>query len=258
MFLLPKMFGMRQLGARSLTLFSLVYCFNRAYRGNAMPHQLEALKLAERTKRVVHVVSDYAILLAVVSQSIDFVLVFVCTSVYKSGAWEVWYGSIFRRTQSWLTNPAPVDVLSILAMCFGAVFTFLLTAVRTRFVWWPLYPVGYGISGTWAVNFFWFSVFISWIIKWCILRFGGLKTFRNLAPFFLGLILGEFLVGGVWALIGVVLEKADVSVSSGDILPNLKDWALRAKAPICKLGALCLFPLDLEALIKQGRNFYCP
>ena len=39
-----RCFGMRRLGARSLTLFSLVYCFNRAYRGNAMPHQLEALK----------------------------------------------------------------------------------------------------------------------------------------------------------------------------------------------------------------------
>ena len=71
----------------------------------------------------------------------------------------------------------------------------------------PYTQLDYGISGTWAVNFFWFSVFISWIIKWCILRFGGLKTFRSLAPFFLGLILGEFLVGGVWALIGVVLEK---------------------------------------------------
>ena len=203
--LLPKMFGMRRLGARSLSLFSLVYCFNRAYRGNAMPHQLEALKLAERTgvssRRV-----GYAILLAVVLSPLASFW-FSLHIGYKSGAWEVWYGSIFRRTQSWLTNPAPVDVLSILAMCFGVAFTFLLTAVRTRFVWWPLYPIGYGISGTWAVNFFWFSVFISWVIKWCILRFGGLKTFRNLAPFFLGLILGEFLVGGAWALIGVLLEK---------------------------------------------------
>ena len=46
--LLPKVFGMRTLGARNLSLFSLVYSFNRAYRGNAMPHQLEGLKLAER------------------------------------------------------------------------------------------------------------------------------------------------------------------------------------------------------------------
>ena len=133
--LLPKMFGMRRLGARSLSLFSLVYCFNRAYRGNAMPHQLEALKLAERTgvssRRV-----GYAILLAVVLSPLASFW-FSLHIGYKSGAWEVWYGSIFRRTQSWLTNPAPVDVLSILAMCFGVVFTFLLTAVRTRFVGGP-------------------------------------------------------------------------------------------------------------------------
>ncbi|MCZ6676516.1 MAG: hypothetical protein O7E52_04625 [Candidatus Poribacteria bacterium] len=203
--LLPKMFGMRQLGARNLSLFSLVYCFNRAYRGNAMPHQLEGLKLAERagvsSRRV-----GFAILLTVVLSPLASFW-FSLHIGYKSGAWEVWYGSIFRRTQSWLTNPMPVDVLAILSMIFGAIFTFFLTAVRLRFVWFPLYPVGYAISGTWAVNFFWFSVFISYVIKWCILRFGGLRAFHRAAPFFLGLILGEFFVGSVWALIGVLLEK---------------------------------------------------
>ena len=101
----------------------------------------------------------------------------------------------------------PVDILGILAMLFGTLFTFALTALRHRFVWWPLYPVGYGITGTWAVNFFWSSVLIAWVIKWCVLRFGGLRTFRRLAPFFLGMLFGEFLLGGVWALIGVIVQK---------------------------------------------------
>ena len=56
--LLPKMFGMRRLGARSLTLFSLVYCFNRAYRGNAMPHQLEAFKNSQSVRGCRHVALD--------------------------------------------------------------------------------------------------------------------------------------------------------------------------------------------------------
>ena len=103
-----------------------------------------------------------------------------------------WGGGVFRRTQGWLTNPTPVDILGILAMLFGTLFTFALTALRHRFVWWPLYPVGYGITGTWAVNFFWSSVLVVWVIKWCVLRFGGLRTFRRLAPFFLGMLFGEF------------------------------------------------------------------
>jgi hypothetical protein len=101
----------------------------------------------------------------------------------------------------------PVDVLGILAILFGTLFTFALTALRHRFVWWPLYPVGYGITGTWAVNFFWSSVLVAWVIKLCILRFGGIRTFRRLAPFFLGMLFGEFLLGGVWALIGVIVQR---------------------------------------------------
>ena len=203
--LIPQMFGMRRVGPRNLSLFALVFPFNRAYRGNAMPPQLEALKLAERagisTRRV-----GFAILITVVISPLPLFWGGLQLG-YESGAVAFWGGGVFRRTQSWLTNPMPVDILGILAMLFGTLFTFALTALRHRFVWWPLYPVGYGITGTWAVNFFWSSVLVAWVIKLSILRFGGIRTFRRLAPFFLGMLFGEFLLGGVWALIGVIVQR---------------------------------------------------
>jgi hypothetical protein len=200
--LLSKMFGMRRLSATNLTLFAFVFCFNRAYRGHAMPHQLEGLKLAERAgvspRRLA-----VAMLLAIIGGSLASFWVALHIG-YKYGAIDVWSGEVFRRTQNWLTNPMPVNVPSMIAMAFGLIFTFLLTAVRLRFVWWPLYPIGYAISGTWAVNFFWFSVLISYLIKWSILRFGGLKAYHRAAPFFLGLVLGEFFVGSIWGLLGIL------------------------------------------------------
>ena len=126
---------------------------------------------------------------------------------YRFGAIEVWLGSIFNRTQNWLSNPRSVDTAAIVAMIWGLSFSFLMTLVRLNFIWWPLYPVGYAISGTWAVNFFWFSVLISYLIKFSILRFSGLRAYRRAAPFFLGLILGEFMVGSLWGLMGVFLQK---------------------------------------------------
>ena len=203
--LLPKIFGMRTLGARNLSLFSLVFCFNRAYRGNAMPHQLEGLKLAERSDASSRRFSIAIILTIFISPLVAF---WVALHIgYQSGAIEVWSGSVFNRTQSWLNNPMPVDLATIVAMIVGLVFSFLIALVRLRFVWWPLYPVGYAISGTWAVNFFWFSVLISYFIKLVILRFSGLKAYRRAAPFFLGLVLGEFLVGSLWGLVGICLQK---------------------------------------------------
>ena len=203
--LLPKMFGMRRLGGQNLALFSLVFCFNRAYRGNTMPHQLEGLKLAERSRSTSRRIAVAMLLAMVIS---PFAAFWGALHIgYEHGAIEVWSGSVFNRTQSWLTNPMPVDIPSLIAMVFGLLFAFCLTLVRLRFFWWPLYPIGYAISGTWAVNFFWFSVFISYFIKLAILRFGGVRTFRRVAPFFLGLILGEFFVGSVWGLLGIFLQK---------------------------------------------------
>ena len=47
----------------------------------------------------------------------------------------------------------------------------------------------------------WFNVFLAWIFKSVILKYGGVRLFTNLKPFFLGLILGEAVVGGFWVVI---------------------------------------------------------
>ena len=45
--MLPRLLGIRRLGATNLTGFAYLYCLNRAHRSHAMPHQLEGFKLAE-------------------------------------------------------------------------------------------------------------------------------------------------------------------------------------------------------------------
>jgi hypothetical protein len=59
-----------------------------------------------------------------------------------------------------------------------------------RFIWWSLHPAGFAVSSSWSMNVLWSSIFISWAIKFAILKIGGLKLHRQSIPFFLGLILG--------------------------------------------------------------------
>ena len=45
------------------------------------------------------------------------------------------------------------------------------------------------------------AIFTAWILKAIILRYGGIRLYRTLIPFFLGLILGEFSTACGWAFL---------------------------------------------------------
>ena len=47
----------------------------------------------------------------------------------------------------------------------------------------------------------WLSIFLAWLCKATILRYGGVRAYRALLPFFLGLILGEFTTACLWLFI---------------------------------------------------------
>jgi hypothetical protein len=47
---------------------------------------------------------------------------------------------------------------------------------------------------------------IAWFLKLMLLRYGGLRTYRAAVPLFLGLIIGECVMGSLWTIIGIALH----------------------------------------------------
>ena len=47
----------------------------------------------------------------------------------------------------------------------------------------------------------WPSIFVAWILKAIILKYGGPLLYTRLRPFFLGLVLGAFGTAGIWLII---------------------------------------------------------
>jgi hypothetical protein len=83
----------------------------------------------------------------------------------------------------------------------GAAAQALLVLARAHFVWWPLHPLGFAISTFFIMTYAWFSIFLSWGIKSIVLKYGGPKLYRSTRPFFLGLIMGQIFVAGMWLVI---------------------------------------------------------
>ena len=51
----------------------------------------------------------------------------------------------------------------------------------------------------------WLPLFFSWATKANLLHYGGFRAHQKAAPFFLGLILGVFIMGSIWSLFCLVL-----------------------------------------------------
>ncbi len=211
--IIPAIIGPLKLGTPNLVVLSMLFWFNRAYRAHPMPFQLEGMKMAERTSMSYKRLFG-AIMLAAVAGTIAsfWSELHIC---YQVGAASkvapptvplVFGGEPFNRLDGWLRG---VDVQTEnvrIAIVVGFLLTIILNSLRMRFFWFPFHPVGFAISSSWSMHQLWMCMFIAWMIKLLLLRYGGLRLYRQAVPLFLGLILGECVMGSLWTIIGILLH----------------------------------------------------
>jgi hypothetical protein len=110
----------------------------------------------------------------------------------------------FREAESQIRGAPLPDWQPKTFFVVGVLFALFLSYMRALYYWWPLHPLGYALCISWTMSVFWFSCLIAWIIKTVILRYGGMKLYIRARPWFLGMVLGEFGMAVIWALISGV------------------------------------------------------
>ena len=207
--MMGRFFGYKALGGPTLAALALTWFFNRAYRGHAIAPSLEGFKLAQQTRmsaRRMLIAMLVALALGILSGFWSMLHI-----GYKHGMEASvvgpghWFGfEPYRDLHSFVSSPLPPNTEATIATGVGVSCALLLALLRLRFAWWPLHPVGYAVSGSWSMDQLWFPMFVSWVFKAVILRYGGAKAYRKAIPFFIGLVLGEFVVGCYWGIHGAV------------------------------------------------------
>ena len=199
--------GPARLGKHNLVMFSFFWSFNRAHRSHPMPHQIEAMKLADETHASQRRLSAALTLAAAAGIVCGWLILLNAAHIYGGDSIR-WKGvEAFGRLATWLQSPPGPNWQAVVATFVGLGFTVLLAAMRTRFAWWPLHPAGFAVSGSWSMALFAPSIFVAWLIKTVLLRYAGMTSFRPATYFFYGLILGEFVAGAGWGLIGIALKR---------------------------------------------------
>lgn len=92
-----------------------------------------------------------------------------------------------------------------LAMGIGAAVTAFLQMASWRWSGWPLLPVGYLVAPVFQTRLVWFSLFLGWLAKALIVRFGGHSVYRAARPVFVGLIFGEIVAAALWLIVTLLL-----------------------------------------------------
>jgi hypothetical protein len=66
---------------------------------------------------------------------------------------------------------------------------------------WPLHPIGILMVFTFYGNEAWVGVFLGWLFKVLLVRYGGSRLYRSAKPFFIGLIVGEVFAAAFWCIV---------------------------------------------------------
>ena len=198
--------GSRRISPQTLTAAAPYWTHTKEIRNSPMPFYLESFKLADRAKMDTRRLWKVLLLATAVGIFVTF-WAFLDLS-YKWGGPGAWRGnSAYTVMERWMSRPVETDATFLGATAFGLVFVVVNTMLRLRFLWWSLHPLGYALGGYYHLDKLWFPFFISWAVKWTILKYGGIRAYRKAFPLFLGLVLGEFVIGSAWGIVGLLTGR---------------------------------------------------
>jgi hypothetical protein len=207
-----SLLGSERIGPSGLCALGLTFVYTSDVRTFVMASVANGLKMLENIKRNKRMIF-WAIILSIV--------VTFFASVWATLLLGYRYGAI--NANSWffvsgpqypwkyaaekIKQPGGIDSLYIIFTGIGAAVTILLQVMRARFLWFPFHPLGLAFSTIMMTNALWFSIFIAWLVKTMILRYGGSQIYEKGKSFFIGLIVGQFVANGIWLLIDFFTGK---------------------------------------------------
>ena len=97
------------------------------------------------------------------------------------------------------TSPTFFDPQKLAVWVFGGLEAALLSFLGSRFTGWPIHPIALAFP-----NVLGFSVFLVWLCKVIVVRFGGVALYRRSRPFFYGLIVGYLVGCGISTVVDII------------------------------------------------------
>jgi len=197
---------------RGLTNLSMLHHLSRGYLPQLMAFPVDSFKIAGEMKITLRKMASLMILAVVFGSIVSWWM--HLSAFYQYGANVLEGGTTsggqrvalmrgsYDTLAGWMKAPQGPNQPQMLAGVSGFVIVIALAALRRAFINFPLHPTGFIFAFTGAGENGWSALLTVTIIKTIVLRIGGMRLYKALLPFFLGIIIGHFFTAGfAWALI---------------------------------------------------------
>ena len=195
-------FGTRALGPSGIVALAFTFIWASDILTFVMASCANGLKLAEETirqnRRLIFWGMIVAILVAIASSAWAMLAIAYKYGGINTDRWFFGVGSRypFENAAFRMQVSEGPHWENWIYTGIGGTVMWLLMMARQRFLWWPFHPLGFPVSLLFGTMFF--SVFLAWLIKTVVLKYGSAQLYVETRPFFLGLILGQFVTAGFW------------------------------------------------------------
>ena len=170
----------------------------------AMPHCANSLKLSEQvpgSRRPLFWTSLLAMMLGLVGATAMLLyLAYTYGAINMSRITFLWMTRyVYEYAATHIYQPVGPSWTGWLHTGIGGLAMAFLMAAQRFWVWWPLHPIGYPVSS--VFSWMGYNAFLAWACKAVVLKYGGPRLYESIRPFFLGMIVGQFAIYGVfWVL----------------------------------------------------------
>lgn len=212
-----SMFGSKNLTPFTIVALALTYIYAADLRTFPIASSSMSLKIGENlsgNKRVFFWALFGAIIVNILAT-----IILELKLAYKYGGINLnsWYfvggpQAPYKYAADIIKNPTLPNKIGWLCRGIGFISMGIILFMRQNFLWWPIHPIGFLIAPVWLMDQLWFSIFVAWLIKKLILKYGGAKIYDKFKYFFLGLPLGLYTCAGVWFIIDLFTGKQGNSI----------------------------------------------
>ncbi len=203
-----NLFGPKVLGLRTTTILHYIGWKIGDQASNTMGNVMQAYKVAELGglhARSVALLLLVSLVVALFASHPTALYAIYSRSVPGLGWWpRSAYGGFGTELMQLLEAPKRFTAGNYSNMALGAVTTLALQSLRQRYTWWPWHPLAYvAITGgpPWMGDRYGFSIFVGWLVRQLVQRFGGYQAYNNARAAALGVVVGNAVVLLSWSIV---------------------------------------------------------